>query len=183
MSNTGDYSTTSHTGLASTTFKIGGYSHFCIHCCEQAKCVQGLIEDHYDFDITDYRCDCDGAIDEVAKLLALHVIDCPKLCKPTGIKLTEDHLKGAMENSKLTLLELSDKELKVEEGYANGDFLHDMKLEIKSCLTDTFLCHEELLKFMYRVHIYHRQYILQISEELNRVMSKAIDTKSKLMGR
>ncbi|MGD1527170.1 hypothetical protein [Vibrio harveyi] len=72
------YSSSRLTTLVSTTFKLCGSWH-CIHCGQKALPVQaGLVELHPSdkhYETTDYRCNCENALDEIANLIAMDMTD------------------------------------------------------------------------------------------------------------
>lgn len=64
------YSTTENTGLISTTVRIFG-DRYCAHCGAKAFSVQAAIEKFNNYDVTDYRCTCKSAVEEIYQRLAI----------------------------------------------------------------------------------------------------------------
>lgn len=163
------YSTKEHTELVSTTFTFSG-THYCVHCGEKAHAVQAGIRSHNCYDTTDFRCVCDGAMDEVAKLLAYEMGNFEQfdfVRKPQSRQPSSSILKMLI--SKVSRLSMNDLNANCEvyAGYASERFIHENSHEIKFNLHDAFYKDRPFTKFMNRVKDHYEGFQKVVDEKIS----------------
>lgn len=161
------YSSSEQCSLSSTTFKLL-HSNYCIHCGSKALLIQSGLSDwnhHKHYETTGYRCDCNGAFEEMIECLALSLFHSITNKRRDTISFPTFAVKKEIYLSLLSKLKEEDLPLDGKNGHFTiipvinkpdyqdfKHFKHDNKHEINWHLKDKYHATDEIVVFIKRVY-------------------------------
>lgn len=147
------YSSTKYTELTSTTFSFMR-RYYCIHCGQKASPVQSLIADFDDYTTDAYRCDCDGALNEMATNLAFSIGQFPESLNPQEKfpNVTDEILTSIIKRQKSFSMHMfNGKSGDISQGRSKDKFMTEHKFDINLMNKDSYYSERPLYLFMTKV--------------------------------
>lgn len=180
------YSTTAHHEITTSTVEMLR-NHYCVHCGSPARHVQKRIGEGFysDYISSGYRCNCEGAINEAAALVAQKMLPfetrLPKSVRETIRDVSEQKIRFILQQAKR--IELRDFQSssngKITKGEAKSGFFSE---DNKRTMTDSYYNFTPLYHFGQLVALYSEEMIEQYKAHFEEDMEQAQSWLSNLKG-
>lgn len=180
------YSTTTHHEITTSTVSMLR-THYCVHCGSPAKNVQKRIGEgfHSDYRSVGYRCNCEGAINEAAALVAQKKlpfeIELPKSVRKSIRDISEQKIRFILQQAKR--IELRDFQSssngKITKGEVQSGFFSE---DNKRTMTDNYYNFTPLYHFGQLVAVYSEEMISKYKTTFEEDMAHAQSWLGKLQG-